>query len=234
MLVVEKIDSYYGDSHVLHGVSLHVKRGALVALLGRNGAGKSTTLKSIMGIVPVRLGQITINGRNITSTPCEEIAHLGIAYVPEERGVIPNLTVAENLRLGILGSDGREDADERFTLAYDYFPALKSMPNRRGGLLSGGEQQMLALARALVARPSVILIDEPMEGLSPLLVQTLTNTIRQINQKGTTVLLVEQSLDIAFALASYIYVIDQGHIRFDGLPDALRRDQTLQQALLGV
>jgi branched-chain amino acid transport system ATP-binding protein len=234
MLVVDNIHSYYGEAHVLQGVSLKVERGAVVTLLGRNGAGKSTTLKSIMGVVAVRSGNVTFSGRDITDDPCEEIARLGIALVPEERGIIPNLTVAENLRLAVLGSNGREDAAQRFAEAFHYFPALEAISNRKGGQLSGGEQQMLALARAVAARPSLMLIDEPTEGLSPLLVRTLVETLKRMNKEGTTILLVEQSLDVALALASYVYIIDQGRIEFEGLPAALRADEALQRKFLGV
>jgi len=225
MLIVDNIHTYYGDAHVLHGVSLKVKRGQIVTLLGRNGAGKSTTLKSIMGIVPVRFGSVRFLDRNIAEQPCEEVARLGVAYVPEERGIIPNLTVGENLRLGILGSGG---------LAFQYFPALKPMFTRRGGHLSGGEQQMLALARAVVARPALMLVDEPTEGLSPLLVKNLVDALRRINEQGTTILLVEQIAEVAFAISSYVYVMDQGQIQFEGLPGSLKENEELLQTLLGV
>jgi branched-chain amino acid transport system ATP-binding protein len=234
MLVVRNIHSYYGEAHILQGVSLKVERGAVVTLLGRNGAGKSTTLKSIMGIVTVRSGNVTFCDRDITDSPCEEVARLGIALVPEERGIIPNLTVAENLRLAVLGSNGREDVGKRYAEAFHYFPALEAISNRKGGQLSGGEQQMLALARAVAARPSLMLIDEPTEGLSPLLVRTLVETLKRMNKEGTTILLVEQSLDVALALASYVYIIDQGRIEFEGLPAALRADEALQRKFLGV
>lgn len=234
MLSVENIHTYYGDAHVLHGVSLKVERGQIVTLLGRNGAGKSTTLKSIMGIVPVRFGSISFLGRNIASEPCEEVARLGVAYVPEERGIIPNLTVGENLRLGVLGSGGGADAAERYTEAFEYFPALKPMFGRRGGHLSGGEQQMLALARALVARPLLMLVDEPTEGLSPLLMTKLVDALTRINKQGTTILLVEQSAEVAFAISSYVYVMDQGQMQFEGLPETLEANEGLQQTLLGV
>jgi branched-chain amino acid transport system ATP-binding protein len=234
MLIVDNIHTYYGDAHVLHGVSLKVKRGQIVTLLGRNGAGKSTTLKSIMGIVPVRFGSVRFLDRNIAEQPCEEVARLGVAYVPEERGIIPNLTVGENLRLGILGSGGLAEAAERYAEAFQYFPALKPMFTRRGGHLSGGEQQMLALARAVVARPALMLVDEPTEGLSPLLVKNLVDALRRINEQGTTILLVEQIAEVAFAISSYVYVMDQGQIQFEGLPGSLKENEELLQTLLGV
>jgi branched-chain amino acid transport system ATP-binding protein len=190
MLSVSDIHCFYGDAHILHGISLAVARGSVVSVLGRNGAGKSTTLKSIMGIVPVRRGSIVYDGKDITRLPCEEIARLGIAYIPEERGIISNLTVRENLRLGELGSSVRGRTTERYALAFEYFPALAAMVNRLGGLLSGGEQQMLAFARALVASPSLILVDEPTEGLSPMVVDMLVEAMQRIRSQGVTVLLV--------------------------------------------
>jgi branched-chain amino acid transport system ATP-binding protein len=234
MLSVSDIHCFYGEAHILQGISLTVGRGSTVSVLGRNGAGKSTTLKSIMGIVPPRRGRITYDGRDITRLPCEEIARLGIAFIPEERGIIANLTVRENLRLGELGSSTRGRVSERYGLAFEYFPALARMVNRLGGLLSGGEQQMLAFARALVASPSVILVDEPTEGLSPMVVDMLVEAIQRIRAQGVTVLLVEQSLEVAMMLSDYVYVIDQGRIRFEGRPELLGADEALQQDLLGV
>jgi branched-chain amino acid transport system ATP-binding protein len=234
MLSVSDIHCFYGDAHILQGLSLSVARGSIVSVLGRNGAGKSTTLKSIMGIVPPRKGSINYEGKDITRLPCEEIARLGIAYIPEERGIIANLTVRENLRLGELGSSGRGRATERYALAFEYFPALARMVNRLGGLLSGGEQQMLAFARALVAAPSLILVDEPTEGLSPMVVDMLVEAMQRIRAQGVTVLLVEQNLEVAITLSNYLYVIDQGHIRFEGRPELLSADEVLQQDLLGV
>ncbi|MEX0851726.1 MAG: ABC transporter ATP-binding protein [Bauldia sp.] len=233
MLVVDNIHSYYGDAHILHGISLKVDKGTVVTLLGRNGAGKSTTLKSIMGIVPVRAGTITLFDRPLAGLTCDAVARLGIAYVPEGRGIIPNLTVAENLRLGALGS-GRRRVNGEWDEIFEDFPALADILSRKGGLLSGGEQQMLALARALVAHPSLILVDEATEGLAPIVVQTLIRALKRMNQRGTSILLVEQRLDVAFELSSHVYVIDQGHNGFDGTPGELGRDTALQQQLLGV
>jgi branched-chain amino acid transport system ATP-binding protein len=234
MLSVSDIHCFYGDAHILHGISLAVARSSVVSVLGRNGAGKSTTLKSIMGIVPARSGSIAYDGKDITRLPCEEIARLGIAYIPEERGIISNLTVRENLRLGELGSSVRGRTTERYALAFEYFPALAAMVNRLGGLLSGGEQQMLAFARALVASPSLILVDEPTEGLSPMVVDMLVGAMQRIRTQGVAVLLVEQNLEVAMMLSDYLYVIDQGHIRFEGKPELLGADEVLQQDLLGV
>ncbi|MFO1062156.1 MAG: ABC transporter ATP-binding protein [Dongiaceae bacterium] len=234
MLAVEAIDSFYGAAHVLQGISLQVPAGAIVALLGRNGAGKSTTLRSILGIVRVRAGRVLLGQEEITGLACDAVARRGVAFVPEERGVIPNLTVAENLRLGIIGSGGQREAGRRLDRALGYFPALKPLLHRRGGLLSGGEQQMLSIARAVAAAPRLMLVDEPTEGLSPLIAAAVVEGLRRINGEGTAILLVEQNLEVAQSLARQVYVIDQGQVRFEGPPDALARDAALTQALLGV
>jgi branched-chain amino acid transport system ATP-binding protein len=234
MLVLEGIHTFYAEAHVLHGVSLSVERGAFVTLLGRNGAGKSTTLRSIMGIVPVRRGRILFSEHDITNLAPEEIARFGVGYVPEDRRIFPNLTVQENLRLGVLGGNGTVDRTDAYREVFGYFPVLANYLGRRGGLLSGGEQQMLAIGRAMVGRPTLMLVDEPTEGLSPLLVKTLVGALREINRRGTTVLLVEQNLEVALALSSSLYIIDQGEIRFEGTADDLRHDTTIQKRLLGV
>jgi branched-chain amino acid transport system ATP-binding protein len=185
-----------------------------------------------MGIARPRRGRIRLRGAEVTALATHDIVRRGIAWVPEERRVLPNLTVLENLRLGWLGArvNGGFTTDEVF----DYFPRLRERIAHRGRHLSGGEQQMLAIARALVARPSVMLVDEPTEGLSPLLVQNLTEILGAIARRGTTILLVEQALEVALALAHRVYVIDQGRIQFEGTPQALRQDPTIQQRFLGV
>jgi branched-chain amino acid transport system ATP-binding protein len=232
LLELTDVHTYYGEAHILQGMSLTVREGEVVTLIGRNGAGKTTTLRSIMAIARPRAGQIRLRGQDVTALPTHEMVRRGIAWVPEERRVLPNLTVLENLRLGWLGArtPGAFEIDELF----EYFPRLRDRIAHRGRHLSGGEQQMVAIARALVARPSVMLVDEPTEGLSPLLVQHLTEILAAINRRGTTILLVEQSLEVALALAHRVYVIDQGRIQFEGTPDALRQDPTIQQRFLGV
>ncbi len=234
MLDIDNIHSYYGEAHVLHGINLRVEQGQIVSLLGRNGAGKSTTLKSIMGIVRVREGSVTLLNETVTGYPCDSIARMGIAYVPEDRGIIPNLTVAENLRLGAMASGKPNRRNGEWDELFEYFPALAGILNRRGSHLSGGEQQILAVARALASHPRLILIDEPTEGLSPIIVQMLIEALKRINERGTTILLVEQRLDVAFKLSNHVYVIDQGQNRFDGSPRELMNDTALQQRLLGV
>jgi branched-chain amino acid transport system ATP-binding protein len=232
LLALEDVHTYYGEAHILQGVSLTVREGEVVTLIGRNGAGKTTTLRSIMGLAPPRRGHVRLRGEDVTLRPTHEIVRRGIAWVPEERRVLPNLTVLENLKLGFLGA--RADGTLRTDEVFEYFPRLRERIDQRGRFLSGGEQQMLAIARAMVAHPSVMLVDEPTEGLAPLLVQSLTDILARINRRGTTILLVEQSLDVALALAHRVYVIDQGRIQFEGTPDALRRDPTVQQRFLGV
>ena len=235
LLALEDLHAYYGEAHILQGVSLTVGAGEVVTLIGRNGAGKTTTLKSIMGLVPPR-GRISFNGRELAGLATHDIARGGIAYVPEERRILPNLSVAENLRLGILGAGRAAAADNGAALeeVLTYFPRLRERYEQKGKSLSGGEQQMLAIARGLVARPKLMLVDEPTEGLSPLLVESLTGILGEINRRGTTILLVEQILEVALALSHRLYVMDQGRIQFEGTPDALRADPEIQQRFLGV
>jgi branched-chain amino acid transport system ATP-binding protein len=234
LLSVEDVHTYYGEAHILQGVSIGVGEGEVVTLIGRNGAGKTTTLRSIMGIARPRRGAIRLGGEDLTRLPTHEIVRRGIAWVPEERRVLPNLTVLENLRLGVLGARGADGAAARLEEAFALFPRLRERIDHRGRQLSGGEQQMLAIARGLVARPRVMLVDEPTEGLAPPLVQSLTEILRRINRNGTTVLLVEQTLEVALALSNRLYVMDQGRIQFEGTPAALAADPTVQQRFLGV
>jgi branched-chain amino acid transport system ATP-binding protein len=233
MLALEDVNTYYGEAHILQGVSIAVGAGEVITLIGRNGAGKTTTLRSIMGVARPRSGRIRFLGEDITGRGPHEVARRGIAWVPEERRVLPNLTVLENLRLGRLGS-GRGNGGESFDEVFEFFPRLRERVAHKGRFLSGGEQQMLAIARGLVARPKLMLVDEPTEGLAPLLVQTLTQILAEVSRRGTTILLVEQTLDVAMALSHRLYVMDQGRIQFEGTPDALRREPAIQQRFLGV
>jgi branched-chain amino acid transport system ATP-binding protein len=234
LLAVEEIHTYYGEAHILQGVSLTVGEGEVVTLIGRNGAGKTTTLRSIMGIARPRRGRVHLRGDDVTALGTHEIARRGIAWIPEERRVLPNLTVLENLRLGMLGARGENGGSDVLDEVFTYFPRLRERIDHRGRFLSGGEQQMLAIARGLVSRPSVMLVDEPTEGLAPLLVQNLTDILGAINRRGTTILLVEQTLEVAMTLSHRLYVMDQGRIQFEGTPDALRRDPTIQQRFLEI
>jgi branched-chain amino acid transport system ATP-binding protein len=234
-LRLENLHSYYGKSHVLQGVSLEVAAGEFVALVGRNGAGKSTILKSIMGIVPPRTGRVLLEGQEITGLPPHEVARRGIAWVPEERRVLPEFIVEENLWLALhaAGLKGRA-ASSRLEDAFTLFPRLRERLHQKGRTLSGGEQQMLAIARALVVRPKVMLVDEPTQGLMPRLVSALAEVLREIHARGVTVVLVEQMVTVAMELAQRLYVIDQGRVRLCTTPEGIRRDPQLLQTLLGV
>jgi branched-chain amino acid transport system ATP-binding protein len=232
LLALHDVHTYHGEAHILQGVSLRLEEGEVVTLIGRNGAGKTTTIRSIMGIVRPRRGSVRLRGEDITRLGTHEIARRGIAWVPEERRVLPNLTVLENLRLAGLG--GRSGGPGRLDEVFDYFPRLRERVAHKGRELSGGEQQMLAIARALVAGPSVMLVDEPTEGLAPLLVQALTEILAAINRRGTSILLVEQTLEVALALSHRLYVMDQGRIQFEGTPAELRQDPTIQQRFLEI
>jgi branched-chain amino acid transport system ATP-binding protein len=233
LLSLEDIHTYYGEAHILQGVSLVVGAGEVVTLIGRNGAGKTTTLLSIMGIARPRRGVVRLDGEDITACETHEIVRRGIGWVPEERRVLPNLTVLENLRLSMLATHVK-DGLARVHEVFEFFPRLSERIGHKGRFLSGGEQQMLAIARGLVARPKLMLVDEPTEGLAPMLVDNLTDILREINRRGTTILLVEQTLEVALALSHRLYVMDQGRIQFEGTPDGLRKDPTIQQRFLSV
>ncbi len=234
LLTVEDLHTYYGEAHILQGISLTVGEGEVVTLIGRNGAGKTTTLRSIMGVARPSQGRIRFDHDEIAGLGPHEIARRGIAWVPEERRILPNLTVRDNLRLAMLGAGVRDDQDTLVAEVFEFFPRLKERAEYRGRFLSGGEQQMLAIARGLVARPKLMLVDEPTEGLAPMLVQNLTAILGEISRRGGTILLVEQNLDVALALSSRLYVVDQGCIQFEGTPDDLRREPLVQQRFLGV
>ena len=230
LLELDRINTYYGKSHILRDVSLEVGEGEVVALLGRNGSGRSTTLKSIMGVVPPRLGRVTFKGQEIAGKPPFTLAQLGISFVPEDRRVFPNLTVGENLRLAALrGRKGLWD-EKRI---YDYFAVLGE---RRNSLarLSGGEQQMLAIARSLIANPDIILLDEPMEGLAPLIARTVEEVVRKIKSEGHTILLVEQNAEVAMSLSDRGYILNNGQIVRAGTIAELRADSEAMQRYLAV
>jgi branched-chain amino acid transport system ATP-binding protein len=231
VLTLDDVHGYYGESHVIQGVSLHVERGETVALVGRNGAGKTTLLKTVMGIVRARAGRIRFDGADITVLDTHVIARRGITLVPEERRIFPRLTVDENLRVAALASRAGDATRAR---VFEYFPRLRERLGNTGQDLSGGEQQMLALARGFLARPKLMLIDELSGGLMPLLVDALMDILQRINAEGITILLVEQDLEVALALARRCYVLDQGRIQYTGSARALRDDRDVQQRYLGV
>jgi branched-chain amino acid transport system ATP-binding protein len=234
LLSVDELHAYYEQSHVIQGVSLHVNAGEIVGLVGRNGAGKTTTLKAIMGVVRARPGRVRLAGADITQLPTHEIARAGITLVPEDRRIFPSLTVAENLRVASLAV--RNGGAPRATLeqVFEYFPRLRERLGHTGEHLSGGEQQMLALARGLLAQPQLMLVDELTGGLMPILVESLMTILARIRARGMTVLLVEQDLGVVLDLADRCYVLDQGRIQFHGSANELRDNREIQQRYLGV
>ncbi|HYB20464.1 MAG TPA: ABC transporter ATP-binding protein [Thermodesulfobacteriota bacterium] len=236
MLTVEKINTYYGTSHILHDVSLEVKDGEIVVFLGRNGVGKSTTLKSIMGIQPCKAGKITFNGEDITRLSPDQIARKGISLVPEDRRVIPNLTVFENLKLGMLVRGKSANLKATLDMVFHYFPKLQERLNQMGESLSGGEQQMLTTARGLVADPKLMMIDEPTEGLAPIIVEEIWEMLKKLHENKVTVLLVEQNYEMSLKLSSNLraYILEKGHIRMSGTREELRARQEEVEKYLGV
>ncbi len=231
MLTVKDLHAYYGKSHVLHGVSFDVRPGEIVALLGRNGSGRSTTAKSIMGLVHSE-GIIAWNGQNIHGRKAYEIAHRGIGYVPESRDVFPKLTVHQNLLLGQKGAGkgGRWSFDDMYAM----FPRLKEREHTEAGVMSGGEQQMLTLCRTLMGAPDLIIIDEPTEGLAPKIVELVAEYLKQLKERGVSVLLIEQKLTIAMQISDRTLVMGHGSIVFDGTPDQLRADAATRKEWLEV
>jgi branched-chain amino acid transport system ATP-binding protein len=239
-LDVEGLHAYYGLSHVLFGVTLHAQRGEVVALLGRNGAGKSTTLRSIMGLLPPRAGRVMLGGEEITGWPPHRVCQRGLGFVPEDRRIFADLTVRENLEVGRRAGRARSTTpppgpvdwtDERL---YDFFPALRARRDQRAGTLSGGEQQMLTIARTLMGNPDVLLLDEPSEGLAPVVVRALLDRILALKAAGQTILLSEQNLRFATRLAERAYVLEQGHVRYAGTIAELAADDRVRQAYLMV
>lgn len=230
MLRVENLHAYYGKSHVLHGVNLHVEAGEIVSLLGRNGVGRSTTARSIMGLVSC-CGSIAFNGKPLLGMTPFQVARHGLGYVPESRDVFPGLTVEQNLRLGMkrrsAGKWGLEDS-------YRLFPRLRERRDALGGVLSGGEQQMLALARTMMGDPELVIIDEPTEGLAPMIVEQIAGFLEDLRARRVAVLLVEQKLQIALRVSQRVYVMGHGRIMFEGSPDQLRMREDVRREWLEV
>jgi branched-chain amino acid transport system ATP-binding protein len=236
MLEVKDIHSYYGKSHILHGVSLDLQEGELVCLLGRNGVGKSTTLKSIMGVVPPKQGSVLFHDQELIGKESFEIARLGIGYVPEDRRIFRSLTVHENLLMGIKSGNKTNVGEGAWTLdrVYGLFPHLQERRNQKGGLLSGGEQQMLTVVRTLMGNPRVILIDEPTEGLAPLIVKDVLNMLSTVRKSGVTILMVEQNFKAAIKIADRFYIMSKGQIVFEGDTEALLAAEEVRKNYLEV
>lgn len=231
MLEVEDIHTYYGDSYVLQGVSLQVEQGQVVALLGRNGVGKTTLIRSIIGFTPPRRGAIRFKGTDITRLPSYQIARMGIGLIPQGRRIFPSLDVREHLEVAARPRNG---SGWSMTRVLDLFPRLRERLRNRGNTLSGGEQQMLASGRALVCNPELLLMDEPSEGLAPLLVQELGRVIRELKANRISILLVEQNLAFALEVADHVYVLSKGRIVYASSPDELVRDEAAKSRYLGV
>lgn len=226
VLEVEGLRAGYGPAEILFGVSLRLARGEVAALMGRNGAGKSTTLKAIMGLVPPRAGRVRFAGRDIAGLATFRIARLGLGYVPEDRRIFTDLTVAENLEVGRRPAEGRDPwTPERL---FEVFPNLASMRHRRAAAMSGGEQQMLAIARTLMGNPEAVLLDEPSEGLAPVILELMADAVLRMKREGIAVLLSEQNFDFAAVVADRAYVIERGEIRYDGSMAALDADPALR------
>lgn len=233
ILDVDKINSFYGEAHILHQVQLRVKQGEAVAILGRNGAGKTTLLRSILGLTPARTGKISFQGIDITHLPTNEIANLGIGWVPDDRRIFPTLTVRQNLEIAWKKDpDGkvRWDLDQ----VYSHFPALKDLANQKGETLSGGELQMLSIARTLMGNPKLILLDEPSEGLAPLIVREVLDIIKELTATNLTTVLVEQNSMLAMMVCSKVYALDNGQNVYEGTAEELLADAQLKQQLLGI
>jgi branched-chain amino acid transport system ATP-binding protein len=230
MLELENINAYYGDSHILHGVSLAVKEGEVVCLLGRNGAGKTTTILTIMGYLKPRQGRIRYSGRDISALPPYAVARLGVGFVPQERGIFPSLTVRENLIVFARAGGGTWTLNR----ILDLFPSLRARERNLGFQLSGGEQQMLSIARALMLNPTLLLLDEPSEGLAPMIVQEIIEVLKGLKREGLAILLVEQNLRTAFALADRHHVMNKGEICFTGSSAELEGNEGVLRNYLSV
>ncbi|MCP1335869.1 ABC transporter ATP-binding protein [Futiania mangrovi] len=230
MLEVENLHTYYGPSHILHGVSLSVPEGKVVALLGRNGAGKTTTLRSIIGLTPPRRGHVRFRGEDITGARPHRLARLGLSYMPETRGIFPSLSVEENLTLVA----GRREGRWTLERVYELFPRLRERRRNGGAQLSGGEQQMLAIARALLLNPEVLLLDEPTEGLAPIVVRDIRERLAFVKEAGMTVLLVEQNFRFATQLADHLYVLGKGAVQWSGTPAEIEAEPGVLHTWLGV
>ena len=234
MLKVEQLDAWYDHSHVVQGIEFEVRRGEIVTLMGRNGAGKTTTLRTLMGLVDKRGGRVLFDGEDILPLKPHERFHRGLAYVPEDRRIVASLSVLENLQLGLIASKKRGDMDAMVDEIAQTFPRLKERLQQDGSSLSGGEQQMLAIARAMMAKPTMILLDEPSEGIMPILVDEMFELFAAMRSRGTTILLVEQNVERALKLSDRAYIVDQGRVVHPGTAAALLADTDVQEKYCAV
>ena len=234
MLKVENLDAWYDRSHVVQGLNFEVKQGEIVTLMGRNGAGKTSTLKALMGLIAKRAGRVIFDGREMLAEPAHTRWHKGLAYVPEDRRIVPGLSVRENLRLGLIAGSERNKERERTLDIARTFPRLAERMEQEGTSMSGGEQQMLAIARALMARPRMILLDEPSEGIMPVLVDEMFELFVRLKREGTTILLVEQNVERALSISDRAVILDQGRIVHEGDAKALLADAHIQERYCAV
>ncbi len=234
MLEVKDLNAWYGASHILHGVSIAVQQGEVVALVGRNGAGKTTTIRSIMGLMPRTTGSISFAGVDLMALQAHDRYRLGLAYVPEDRRIVPGLTVRENLQLGLVASHAGISERAAIDEIAESFPRLKERLDQEGATMSGGEQQMLAIARATIAKPKMILLDEPSEGIMPVLVEEMGVLFRRLRDQGVTLLLVEQNVEWALRLADRAVIIDQGEVVHESSSAALLADKAIQERYCAV
>ncbi len=234
LLTLENVHSYYGRIHALKGISLEVNEGEIVTLIGANGAGKSTTLRTISGLLHPKQGKILLGGKDISHMEPHKIVQAGLGHVPEGRGIFPKLTVKENMEMGAFTINNPDEVQRRMEYAFELFPRLKERISQKGGTLSGGEQQMLATARGLMLNPKLLMLDEPSMGLAPVLVELIFDIIKQMNEKGTTILLVEQNALMALSIAHRGYVLQTGQIVITDTAENLKANPTVQHAYLGV
>lgn len=233
MLTVTNMNLFYGAIHALHDISFHVDEGEIVTLIGANGAGKTSILNAVSALLPVKSGEIRFNGANITHVPAYKLIYSGLAHVPEGRRVFGRMTVRENLEMGAFSRAGSKEIEQDMERIFEHFPRLKERRHQHAGTLSGGEQQMLAIGRALMSHPKLLMMDEPSMGLSPILVSEIFNIVREINRDGTTVLLVEQNAHMALSVANRAYVLETGRIVMEGDAQALLINDDVRKAYLG-
>ncbi len=237
LLEVKDLNTYYGDSHALQDMSLNVKDGEVVALLGRNGMGKTTTMKSIMGLLKPKSGTVVFQGKDITGFAPYKVARAGVGYVPEERRIFPNLPVLDNLKMGIKhGKEFQAGGQNKWTFEriYKHFPFMKERANQKGALLSGGEQQMLTIARTLMGNPQLLMVDEPTEGLAPVMVEEVRDVLADISKTGVSILLIEHNLKVALHLADRVYLMGKAHLGFTGTVEELEADPEIKAKYLEV